>query len=398
MWAEIFIIPLVILSDGESVNVGSFTVVKILRLLRLCRMARVVRVVPQLMTLLTGMNAAFQSVVAVGGLIFALIYGWAVLFKLTYQCCCQEQIEEEVFDFTEFVNAACATKATAEAAGETFVCHGACGNFDTLSMAIWTLVHVCLTGEGINGLFVWDAHWMKLALLIYLVLANVMVFQMLIGFLVTIVESVSKHQNDQQLLKRAKETLEEHFMSGDTNQSGLLDLKEFYLMCSRKDVIEALEKLEIDVYHWISSAEYIFDGQPTISFGVFLENAIKLRSNRASSVQDNIDVRKAIFTEMESIEERNMRNHETILAHLAHMQAQLDVLTGVQTTEEKTGQGLIDRAKAAEHGLVDRAKNYLPSAAKERSGRSRKKDKEDKEPSSPRSPRANGSDGWPEQS
>ena len=78
-----------------------------------------------------------------------------VLFKLTYQCCCQEQIEEEVFDFTEFVNAACATKATVEAAGETFVCHGACGNFDTLSMAIWTLVHVCLTGESAGRLTNW---------------------------------------------------------------------------------------------------------------------------------------------------------------------------------------------------------------------------------------------------
>merc|ERR1719446_1718146 len=96
----------------------------------------------------------------------------------------------------------------------------------------------------------------------------------------------------------ARTILQEHFDAADVNRNSQIDIFEFFNLLQKTEVIFALQEMDIDVLHWISAADFVFENTEEITFAKFLEVALSLRANNLARVSDVVDIRKLLSSEM----------------------------------------------------------------------------------------------------
>jgi hypothetical protein len=187
--------------------------------------------------------------------------------------------------------------------------HGVPGSYDDMTQAMFTLLEGTLSGEYPDGM---QSYVMKLVYLLHLLVTNTLMLHMLIGLMCEIVTMVGSGMKDKTAVQQAKRTLHQHFKAVDTNDNGLLDIFEFFRLLQVPEVIIALQDMEIDVLHWITAADFVFENSSEISFSKFIEVALNLRANNFARVSDCVDIRKLINHEMVDLELRQKKFEDTV--------------------------------------------------------------------------------------
>jgi hypothetical protein len=298
MLAENAILPIInTVRDTEVAGSRGFVgILKMFRLLRLARVVRIVRAVPELLTLVKSITAAARSVIAIATLLSAIMYIFAVAFRLTWVGCCPADVSDGTHMYTGDdwrAQLACDRLALLP---EGTTCHGGHGLFDTLGDGMFTLIQGAMSAEFPEGGI--ESHIMRFVYLCHLLLCNTLVLHMLIGLMCEIVTAVGSAQRDKQALSDMKATLKAHFDSVDVNNNGRLDIYEFFKLLETPEVVTTLQDMQIDVMHWIMHADYIFENSDEISFAKFLEVALSLRASNMARVSDAVEIRKLISSEM----------------------------------------------------------------------------------------------------
>jgi hypothetical protein len=281
-----------LMGTGGGFNFSWLAVLKIFRLFRLVRVVRIIRSVPELMTLVKSMLAAVRSVCAIGLLLIGSIYIFAVLYRIIFG---------------------------------VYVPGPDMPRFDTLTWAMFTLIQGTLSGEFPGGL---EGGLNNILFLFHLILTNTLMLSMLIGLICNIVTDVGGVEKDRAAIENLKHDLKHHFDSVDVNQNGKLDIFEFFTLIQMPGVIRALEKMEIDVAHWISTADFVFDQVEEITFGKFVETALNLRADKYACVSDLVDIRKLISLELLGLRETGQSITTVLESMHSDMQMSGDLADG----------------------------------------------------------------------
>jgi hypothetical protein len=293
MLFENLLLPLgkMLFASGElDLDLGFLNVMKIFRLLRLFRVVRVVRSVPELMTVIKSMAAAVRSVAAICCLLAGSVYVFAVIFRLLHD----------------------SSEAEPEAGNEDT------GRFDTLLWSMFTLIEGTLSGE-------FPQHMVdplkQIVYLLHLLFSHTLMLSMLIGLMCQIVTTVGGAQKEKIAVQECRTVLRSHFDAADVNKNGKLDIYEFFVLLQVPDVIVALREMDIDVAHWITTADFVFETVDEISFAKFIEVALNLRASNFARVSDVVDIRKLIFSEMHEVQARQRMSDETFLQGFTELES-----------------------------------------------------------------------------
>jgi hypothetical protein len=285
--------------NNAGVNLGVFNVLKLFRLVRLFRLARIVRSVPELMTLLRSMKEATRSVAAVSVLLWGNIYIFSIVFRLVW------------------INGV----------------HGDEGLFDTVGMSMFTLIAGSLSAEYPDGM---DHYGMKVMYLLHLLITNTLILHILVGLMCAIVTTAGTAQRDREAISNARDTLRSYYDAADTNNNGKLDIFEFFCLLAKPPVFASLQRMSIDVIHWLNTAESTFRDIEEISFSQFLSAALNLLAKNTARVSDVVTVQKLLTAEMIDLEAHLGSIERVVTANKKqHEEAQKDVVNRIAHLESE---------------------------------------------------------------
>lgn len=273
MVIETWVLPFL----GSGGPLGQLSILRLLRLLRITRMARLMRAVPEMMVIIKGMVAATRTVVCTGALLCMVLYTFSILFTDAYH-------EKELPDGEE-----------EPAVSSLF---GTMGK-SMFSLFIYGTVLDDVTAAA-NGIRASGNNWMMAAFIIFILISSFMMLNMLIGVLVEVVGNTAEGEREKAIELNVREAISEIFDSMDKDSDREISRKEFFDMQNNKNVMDALEDLNIDSQHFHLYAELFFRPEenggkcPNICYEKLVGMILRLRPGSFVSALDFAAFSKAI--------------------------------------------------------------------------------------------------------
>eukprot|EP00746_Dinoflagellata_sp_MGD_P150004 gnl/MRDRNA2_/MRDRNA2_81963_c0_seq3.p1 gnl/MRDRNA2_/MRDRNA2_81963_c0~~gnl/MRDRNA2_/MRDRNA2_81963_c0_seq3.p1 ORF type:complete len:696 (-),score=93.33 gnl/MRDRNA2_/MRDRNA2_81963_c0_seq3:475-2562(-) len=302
---------------------------RVLRMLRIMRLLRLMGMCPELLTLLKGMSVAVQSVSSTLLLLVTFIY----VFALTFRQAAQGNTTLEDY-------------------------------FGSMGLCFWTLLMQGTLLDNITevlGVIRDDSPALAALFLLFVLIANFTILNMLIGVLCEVVSAVSSSEREKMSVKYAKDS----FLAvlAELSPDGTISQDEFVEFVNHPNAGPALEELGVDRDGLLSLADVFFSGdaddaealhhlaslgkfeqserdfrrsrQSTLNngqrltFGKVLEHVLSLRSSNTAVVKDIVDLRKLI--------QASTTQTHMCMEHLAKMQR--DLMKQVATHRSTTADG-----------------------------------------------------------
>lgn len=275
MVAETWVLTLVLASLGGGNGVTLPTgPLRLLRLLRLSRLVRLLRALPELLTLVNGMRVAMRSVSSSLILVVLINYVFAIVMYM-------------------FLGEAQELEA----------------NFGTLGNTMWTL--------GLDGTFMdstrslldslkslethgydWTLGWsMVLVFVIYILLTNVTVMNMLIGVLCEVVSAVKVKDDEKIAIDFMKQHLRGMLVQLDADLNGQVSKTELAKITQLPQAIKVLEELEVNAANLLEVTEQLYEDDKAagrvqeVTREELMEVILKVRGNREVSMHDLVEAR-----------------------------------------------------------------------------------------------------------
>jgi voltage-gated sodium channel len=289
---ETWVMPLITLiagGGGGGGAMGNLSILRLLRLLRLTRMARLMKSFPELMVLIKGIKAATQSVAATLVLLIIFTYVFAIIFTGQY-------------------------KGIADLPGATENDEALQDYFGSMPLSMFTLIIGGTLLDDLTTLayaLLENSQIMLWALIVFILLANFTVLNMLIGILCSVATATAEGEKVNQAEATVREVLEDVFDDIDADKSGQVSENEFMEMLKNEKVMDAFEKgLEIEEQHLKSLKNVLFvsdddSGEPVeLSFTDFTDQLLQLRPNQAASVLDVSKLRKTMIKQSNILDDQ----------------------------------------------------------------------------------------------
>jgi hypothetical protein len=279
-WVLTLVVTTLGLKMGDSQgNMKVLLVFKILRLFKLFRLGRVMRCLPELLVIIRGIRMAVHSVSVIIGLLSAIIYVSAILFRV-------------VLDGTRLGAA----------------------RFNNMGQAMGTLLLDCtLSGtRGINVMYEADEEHLIYAclLLLFVLFSNITVMGVLAGSLVQAIKTVAEVEKADNAMKNVGTALDKlwedfdrHISSPDDSDQAAVteeDLRKHFdsIFCEQRTkgnfwFKDALERIDVDSLGLRDVMGFILEtngGKLTES--VFKKMVLDLRSKNLAKVKDHVATRK----------------------------------------------------------------------------------------------------------
>lgn len=278
---ETWILPSV--GAGGS-DLSILSLLRLLRLLRLMRMTRLMRALPEVVTIIKGMLAATRSVSTMLFLLMICIYLYAIVFKM------------QVGDVPSLEE-----------------------HFGTIPLAMWSLfMQGALLDDPTQLLIIVREEnlVMTFFFLSFVVIANFMTMNMLIGILVEVITKVAETEKEQMVIDYVRKQLLDILDRIDIDGNKRISQKEFQNLLTQPDFNKALQTLGVDNKHIASLSDTLFEDEnsgehihgdqtqgsrgsirvdlKTLTFAEFLEMLLGLRATKQVSITNIFDLRKFI--------------------------------------------------------------------------------------------------------
>lgn len=251
-------------AEASSSGVSSFTTLRLLRLMKLGRIGRVARVLkffPEIFMMIKSIIAAMRAVLVTFGFLLFLLYIFAIIFKSRAANSDIEELFPNIF-----------------ASMWQLLLNGAfMDNVGDTMEAIWE------SEQGLAAVF-----------LLFIFLSNLTVLNMLIGVICEVANNVSTKEREMAAEKALSKDLKEFLECFDTNQDGLIGVKEFELLVGNPDVKLMLERHEVDVDVIVSLKDAIFMDKDAMREEHAKQHKQELEQDENAAVQ-SIDPVNAIW-------------------------------------------------------------------------------------------------------
>jgi hypothetical protein len=261
-WFDPVVISIMAQSGGASLNLPT-SILRLFRLARLSRLVRLLRSFPELLILVKGIWTALASVSYTLGLLVLAAYVFAIAL-------------------------------TQLGAGYE-----------------WRELYFSSVPHGMYSLFIYGTFLDDLAAfgdpilaedpiaatlcVVFVVLANMTLMNMLIGVLCEVIDSVAATEKEGIIVEKVKEKFAGILQRLDSNNNGMLSWPEFKTLLTNpavtKEVCQALESVGVDVVSVVDVAEeyFFYMGEPVeMSFREFMEMILELRGGQQAMVKDVI--------------------------------------------------------------------------------------------------------------
>eukprot|EP00927_Polykrikos_kofoidii_P005702 TRINITY_DN12260_c0_g2_i1.p1 TRINITY_DN12260_c0_g2~~TRINITY_DN12260_c0_g2_i1.p1 ORF type:complete len:590 (-),score=103.82 TRINITY_DN12260_c0_g2_i1:28-1797(-) len=255
--------------QGSSSSV--FRVMRLFRLLRAGRVLRLLRSFPELMILVQAMMAALRSVIGTLGLLFVIIYAFAILL-------------------TQLLRGLPVAKNCFETVPQSMNC--------------LVLASVFPDQKDMLQMFL-DEGWMLYVLnLIFFALSCLTVMNLLIGVLCEVVSEVARYEKDSLLANDIKARLLEVMEAHGEGDKSAVCAEGYKKLVENPQVLLIFLECGIDVQALVAHAHFLFAEEDHVSFRDVARAALKFRHENVASVKDVVQLRKAIMDEFCHLEAR----------------------------------------------------------------------------------------------
>lgn len=250
--------------SGGIGNASVLRMARLLRLLRMARMARVLRAMPELMILIKGIAVATRSVFFTLLLLSVIIYVFSVtLVQVT------------------------------KGADESL--------FSNVPETMLTLLLRCILPDhaGFVAEVLAESWLLAIMLLVFVLMGDLTVMNMLVGVLVEVVMAVSQVEREQLEVGFVKKTLQDLIVAENLDENGdnCVSKREFECLLEKPEAARALSTIGVDVVGLVDFTEFIFQEDRNLSFPEFMEILLQLRGTNTATVKDIVDLRKFILQE-----------------------------------------------------------------------------------------------------
>ncbi|CAK0803483.1 unnamed protein product [Prorocentrum cordatum] len=287
MVSETWVMPIMVALFFPATNgtdMGDASILRMMRLLRLTRMARMVRLlraVPELMTMVRGVVASARSVFLAGILLVALMFVFGIAMR---QLSAGSGLGDELFP------------SVPEAMITLLI--------DGVFLDEFGFVLRAVGAQSYLTAFVF---------MCFICLAALTVMNMLIGVVCELVSAVAAREKEERTINMVKEKVSAVMKRVDDDGDGLISKGEFLKMVQEADCVDALTSVGVDVPGLMDIMDMIFlhgdaiqtdsDGEPVLTYDVFIETVYNLRGSNGASVKDVVDLRKFVHQGFGRLEE-----------------------------------------------------------------------------------------------
>jgi len=288
-WETWIMVAMFLLSGGHHSGHSAmrsssvFRVFRVFRLSRIARMARLFRSVPELALLVRGMMMALRSVFVTLCMLILVVYIFAILFVQTLSD----------------------TKAGT-------------GHFENMPQAMNFLLLQVVCGFD-AGFFtaMLDVSWLSYSFwLLFLLIGNLTIMNMLIGILCQVVSDVAEAQAEEDFLKDVEFEVGHVLQTLDEDGSKSLTADEFEQLFESPAMIQSLQDLGVDIIAYVDFVNNKFRKVQELPFSVILETVVQFRGSKGATVKDIVDMRKAVTMDLSRIESMIKGEQEDIIQEL----------------------------------------------------------------------------------
>jgi hypothetical protein len=274
MALETWVLSIIVLltNGGLTANSSSTSVLRVVRLFRMTRAARVARLlkaVPELMVIGRGIVIVARTVVVIMCLLFMIIYTCAIVFT-------------QLAKGTDLEHTICSDMLT---------------TMSTLLLG-GILPDVAPTTNEMAG----EDFFFAAFFFIFVLMAYVMIMNMLIGVLVEVVSVVASVEKEKNQVASVKRVLQKWAPEADTNGDNMFGVTEFKQMLNNAGCAKDLNDVGVDAIALIDHADFVYRDKDELTFAELLSVVLGLRGRNDPKVQDLVQLRKFLHSEMQRIE------------------------------------------------------------------------------------------------
>jgi voltage-gated sodium channel len=296
MVIETWILPIV----GASGPLAQLSVLRLLRLLRITRMAKLMRFFPELQIILKGMVAAVRSVACTGVLMVMILYVWSILFTSEYHQGYDSDLSvkgtpSELFGSLE------------KSMRHLFI----------MGTILDDITYCCnfIRGSGQMGMLV--------MFIIFVLISSFTMLNMLIGILCEVVTATGEGERAKNTEAHVKEAITHLFKKMDEDKNGQISRDEFLSMKRDKNVMKALEELNVKSKHFEMYAGVMFQEDettgllPTLDFDQTIAMILRLRPGTSVSSLDFASFQQTVY-----------KHHDRFKKHVVNLENMTRALSG----------------------------------------------------------------------
>jgi voltage-gated sodium channel len=260
-------------SNADYGNESSaLRILRVLRLVRIARIGRLVSAWPDLVILCNGMTVALRKICSTICLLVVIQFIFAVIF-------------------TELLSNTDAEKHNFTSVYRSMIYLLAEGIFDDQSPIIYALLEI---------------HWFYFVLImIYIVLADLTLMNMVVGVVIRVVSSVADAESAAKDVVMVRDQLFAAMRKLDLNHNATISLREFQHAFDQPEMVHAMHELGIDVIALQQDEDVIFN-EPNVEVGYedVVMGLMKFRGTNVCTVKDVMDLRLHVKNECKQLESR----------------------------------------------------------------------------------------------
>jgi hypothetical protein len=137
---------------------------------------------------------------------------------------------------------------------------------------------------------------------IFVLMAYVMIMNMLIGVLVEVVAVVASVEKEKNQVASVKRVLQKWTPEADVCGNNMFGVDEFKEMLNNSGCAKDLNDVGVDAIALIDHADFVYRDKDELTFAELLSVVLGLRGRNDPKVQDLVQLRKFLHSEMQRLE------------------------------------------------------------------------------------------------
>lgn len=232
MIAETWVLEFV----GSSGALKQVSILRLLRLTRLLRMGKIMRYFPELQLIVKGMVAAIRSVACAAALLFLVMYVFAIIFTSEYHQGLKADDDPDIPEIEVLFG------SLGKSMRHLFI-------MATILDDITACTNAIRSTEKMTMLF---------AFFVCVVVGSFTIFNMLLGILCEVVEATKESEERKAEERALHNSMVRVFKTLDLDGNGRVTRSEFLKMKDKEELMDILEKLDIDRDSFDKYADLLF--------------------------------------------------------------------------------------------------------------------------------------------
>merc|ERR1712086_137489 len=144
-------------------------------------------------------------------------------------------------------------------------------------------------GELLRTLLDRGLWYMVCSFMVFVLLAQMTVMNMLIGVLCEVVSAVAQAEKDELAIRTLKETVLQLLLDLDADGSGMIEVDELEQVLADRNAIAILEGLNVNIEYLVNWMSMYYDTTPSLSIRFVMNTILVARGDRVPTMEDLVN-------------------------------------------------------------------------------------------------------------